>query len=454
MIDEATLEHFEDLLDLYGTTNAQIEEDDEDDDETVINKIDANSLTLKDLLHEMETRNLQPRGFFEDDAKLLQEQLDKEYEEYVESKRREKQEAKDLESTQATIRRRKALQEIELNEEKEEISSDKRIEEWFRLIECGCPPTHCRIDVTNISARTLAKILWSDNKIQSVDVSCMDISDASGSYIARAMKNNTSIYKLEMNDNLLGSKTCATLGESLEANSTLEYLSIDSNPLTVANGKASVEGLVNIIKKNDALRHLGIWRCNIGIEGGREIAEAMLSNENLICFCLGYNFWDYIDIQRIQQVLVSTTIDLDALLSHEIIFTNFESKEKNEKRYHEECNRKLIMEQNKAEKRKLEKKAEAEALKNKLDSEFIESKKIERSKLRREEIERLDDETRRQEGKQREQEELRLLEKEQAKKAKKSKKKKKKVSGMSSIKLVTNVFMNQYLKIVLALQKK
>lgn len=328
MIDEATLEHFEDLLDLDGTTNAQIEEDDVEDDETVINKIDANSLTLKDLLHEMETRNLQPRGFFEDDAKLLQEQLDKEHEEYIESKRREKQEAKDLEATQATIRRRKALQEIELHEEKEEISSNKRIEEWFRLIECGCPPTHCRIDVTNISARTLAKVLWSDSNIQSVDVSSMNISDASGAYIARAMKNNTSIYKLEMNENLLGSKTCTILGESLESNSTLEYLSIDSNPLTVVNGKASVVGLVNIIKKNSALRHLGIWRCNIGIEGGREIAEAILSNGNLICFCLEYNFWDYIDIQRIQEVLVSITINLsDFLLMSSILLTLKDRKE-------------------------------------------------------------------------------------------------------------------------------
>ena len=124
MIDEALLVHFEDLLDVGDDTigNTQIDDDENDDNETVMNtKMDANSLTLKDLLHKMEIRNLQPRGFFEDDAKLLQEQLDKEHDEYIESKRREKHEGKDLEATQAIIRRRKALQEIELNEEQVEI---------------------------------------------------------------------------------------------------------------------------------------------------------------------------------------------------------------------------------------------------------------------------------------------------------------------------------------------
>ncbi len=311
MIDDkmAILEHFEDLLDVDGIANSQIDEDDvNDDEETVINKIDANSLTLKDLLHEMEMRNLQPRGFFEDDAKLLQEQLDKEHEEYIESKRREKQEARDLEATQATIRRRKALQEIELNEEKEELKSNTRTAEWFRLIECGCSPLRCRIDLSNISARILSKVLWSNDQIQCLDVSAMGISDAAGAYIARAMKNNKSIYKLEMNENLLGSKTCSTLSESLELNSTLEYLSMDSNPLVATNGKLAIDGLMNIILKNKSLRHLGLWRCNIGIEGGRNISDAMMSNENIICIGLEYNFWDYLDIQRIQEVLVSTVV--------------------------------------------------------------------------------------------------------------------------------------------------
>ena len=302
--DPAILEHFEDLLEDESTMISQNDEEHLVDDESVINKLDANSLTLKDLLHEMEMRNLQPRGFFEDDAKLLQEELDKEHANYLESKWREKQEAKELEASQAMIRRRKTLQEIELNEEKQELESDKKVHEWFCLIQGGCSPTRCRIDVNNISARTLARLLWSDNLILSLDVCTMDISDSSGAYLARALKQNKSITKLEMNENFLGSKTCTALSEALRCNDTIKYLSIASNPLTAKNGKASVEALANLIRGNRSLRHLGLWRCNIGIEGGRQLSEAMLSNGKITCFELGYNFWDFSDIQRIQEVLV------------------------------------------------------------------------------------------------------------------------------------------------------
>jgi membrane-bound inhibitor of C-type lysozyme len=307
MFDPALLCHFEDLLgDESATQKSQKDEENIDDDETVINKLDANSLTLKDLLHEMEMRNLQPRGFFEDDAKFLQEQLDKEHEEYLESKRREKQEAKELEASQAMLRRRKALQEIELSEEQRELKIDKRTDEWFRLIKCGCSPTRCRIDVNDISARTLARLLWSDKLIVSLDVCTLNLSDSSGAYLARTLKNNTSIIKLEMNENYLGSKTCKTLADALCSNNTLKYLSMESNPLTANNGKASVEALVNIIRDNKSLQYFSLWRCNIGIEGGRELSEAMQLNEKITHFELGYNFWDFLDIQKIEAVLVST----------------------------------------------------------------------------------------------------------------------------------------------------
>ncbi len=307
MFDDLTLKCFEDLLEGSDpeTDLPPTEEENFDDDETVINKLDANSLTLKDLLHEMEMRNLQPRGFFEDDAKLLQERLDREHEEYLESKLREKQEARELEASQAMVRRRKARQEVELSEERQEIEANKRIDEWFRLVKNGFSPFLCRVDVNNISARTLARLLWSDSRIVSMDVSTMNLSDYAGAYIGRALKNNKSIKKLEMNENHLGSKTCTTLADALCCNNTIRFLSMESNPLTAKNGTDSIEALVKIIRDNNSLQHLGLWRCNIGIEGGREISEAMLSNENLTCFELGYNYWDFTDIQKIQDVLVS-----------------------------------------------------------------------------------------------------------------------------------------------------
>ncbi len=315
MFEEYILQQFEDLLSDDSTIDITNNDEDsiDNDDVSTLKKLDANSLTIKDLLHEMEIRNLQPKGFFDDDAKLLQATLDKEHEEYLKSKRREKLQALELEAEQAMIRRRKALLEIEIAEEKREIDENQRVNEWFRLIQNRCSPTQCRIEVNNISVRTLARLLWSDDLILSLDVSNMNLSDNSGAYLARILKNNRSIVKLEMNENCLGYKTCVSLADSLvgtTSNTVLKFLSIGSNPLTAKNGKASIEALVTIIRENTSLRHLGLWRCNIGIEGGREICEAILSNECLTCIDLGYNFWDYSITQKIEGILVSINANI------------------------------------------------------------------------------------------------------------------------------------------------
>lgn len=73
---------------------------------------------------------------------------------------------------------------------------------------------------------------------------------------------------------------------------------------------------------------------------------------------------------------------------------------------------------------RLQKKAEEERLKEEMDLIYIAKQKLERSELRRKEIERLEEEKRREEEKFQQDEELGLLEQEQANKSKKSKKKK------------------------------
>ena len=311
LFDECILEHFEDLLgddDIETINLPTVTSDDSflDDDDTMIKNLDAHSLTLKDLLHEMEIRNLQPRGFFDDDAKMLQQILDKEHEEYLEMKRKEKLEARELEASQAMIRRKKALLEIQLGEEEREIELNRRLDQWFCLMKNRCPPSSCTVDVNDVSARTLARMLWSDSIICSLDVCNMNISDSSGAYLARALKNNRSIVKVEMSENRFGHKTCTALADALRVNTTLKYLSIGSNPLTIKNNKASVEALVTIVLENTSIRHRGLWRCNIGNEGGRDICDAMQTNNTITCLELGYNFWDFSVIQKIEEVIVST----------------------------------------------------------------------------------------------------------------------------------------------------
>lgn len=299
------LKEFEDIIEDAEIDSLNQKKYEDDDSDTLIHKVDANSLTLKDLLQELERRDIQPRGFFSDDAKILQDVLDKEHEQYMESKRIERQKARDLEASQAILKHRKTITETQAREEQEEIDHDIEARTWLLLIQSGRAPAHSRIKVNDITARLLARHLWSNSNIVSLDVGNMKLSDISGAYLARAMKNNKTIAKLEMGENLLGPKTCSVLADSLKSNKSLKFLSLEANQLIDKNGASCVKPLCNIICKNNSLRYLNLWRCNIGVEGGRLMSDAMMNNSTLTCLDLGYNSWDFTDIQNIKTALVS-----------------------------------------------------------------------------------------------------------------------------------------------------
>lgn len=193
---ENLIAEFQDLIDLDSDGADAIDTGFVDADVTDIHKLDASSLTLTDVVVELERRGLQPKGFYSDDAKRLQGCFDDEHEQYVETKRKELRDAKLAEAAQQKEGHKKALVQNAILEEKSEITSNTRLSEWFRLIVAKACPLDCRIDVNNITARSLAKALWSDNKIQAIDLSNMNLSDKSGVYLSRALKNNNTLVKL------------------------------------------------------------------------------------------------------------------------------------------------------------------------------------------------------------------------------------------------------------------
>jgi len=411
--DSSLLEAFEDIIkddDPDAGVKAHGNGSDDDEETTNIPILDANSLTLTDLLHEMERRGLHPRGFFADDAKVLQDELNKEHEEYLESKLREKREARDLEVSQRLFQRRNCLTEIALREEKEEIEKNEVINEWCCLIKHGKAPRRCRIDVNNVSARSLARLLWSDSRIVSLDVSNLNLSDTAGAYLARMLKKNRSLVKLEMGDNILGCDTCVTIAESLRENNVLEYLSIESNPLTLKDGASSIQALATIVRENESLRYLSLWRCNIGVEGGRIISEAMKCNERLICVEMGYNHWQHSDIIMIKRIL---------------------GKNKEIQRNEEAIQRRI--EEEEREVQDLIKKQEEKEKNEDKDQEWLEEQKNERSKMRRIEMHRLEGKNRIEEEERQKELEVQRLEEEKKKKKPKRKKKGKKVSSGTKV---------------------
>ncbi len=304
--EPCVLQQFEDIIEDDSVVLSTSDDDESDnDDGTNLPILDANSLTLKDLLHELESRGIHPRGFFADDAKNLQAALEMERKEYLESRRKERSERRQLERSKKNLERRKVLTDIALKEENEELRSNERIKEWFHLIQSKIVPTDCQIEVNDKSARSLARMLWGNRQITSLDLSNLNLSDTSGAYLARSLKNNKSIERLNLGDNHFTVKTCTTMAESLAANNSLKYLSLESNLLTSKEPLQVTKALVDMVKSSKSLKYLSLWRCNIGVEGGRMIVEAMSTNDTLTIVEYGYNAWDYSDIERLQTILVS-----------------------------------------------------------------------------------------------------------------------------------------------------
>ena len=155
--------HFNDLLvlDPDGPNAAETTIDIE------VQKIrnDASTLSLTDVLGELERRGRKGKGFFSDDVRLLQRCFDDEHEEYVRQKTEEAKEAKIAEAERKRERYELHVQEQAILEEKESVLDDPRLSKWFELILARSGPLDCRITVNNVSARALAKVLYSDDRL-------------------------------------------------------------------------------------------------------------------------------------------------------------------------------------------------------------------------------------------------------------------------------------------------
>jgi len=206
------------------------------------------------------------------------------------------------------ILRIKTIVEKDVAEEKEEIS---RIP-CLRTILAQQAPAECRIcSLTDVAARVLGKVLWSDARITALDVSNMKLSDKAGAYLVRALKNNKTLVKLEMDGNLFGAATVKSLANSLGSNSTLACLNISSNMLSATERIASTDGqdkssiglLARSLERNDSLVFLSLWRCGIGSAGGKLLCDAVANNTRLISVEVGYNDFDRGDVAHMTKRL-------------------------------------------------------------------------------------------------------------------------------------------------------
>ncbi|KAL3774430.1 hypothetical protein ACHAW5_001672 [Stephanodiscus triporus] len=346
---ENIVAEFRDLIDSNSDEAETIDTGIDKSDVIDIHKPNASGLTAVDVKAELHRRGLQPKGFYSDDVEILQRCFNDEHEGSIETKRKELMNKRIEEVKQARVHRERVLIHNMIIEEKETISNDPRLSEWFRMVvEKSCPLV-CRIDgLNNISARSLSKVLWADNRIKSLDISKLKLSDKAGAYVARALRSNTSLIKLEMDENKFGPETCKVLAESLSVNSTLQSLSIASNPFDKCQD--SVALLATALAINSGLVSLSLWQCGIGLEGGKAVCDAVSKNTSLISVEIGYNNFDHYDVIEMTTKLEANRRARELRLSREAESERdreraAQDKEKGEREKDKDCQNRRWLEQ-------------------------------------------------------------------------------------------------------------
>ena len=274
---------------------------------------EASSLSMDCIQTELKKRNLQPRGFFNEDAALLQEQFDQE----LEQAREEKTQQRIVKQERLARERQQKMVEKEIQLEREELQKDEQLSTLLASVKQGRSPSHARIELNLVTARSLAFALCSPEcNLLYLDVSNQNLSDLAGAYLCRALAKNTSLKKIELSNNRLGPLSFQELGRGLMNNKTVEFVSLDCNPLVGAGTDAgaddansnlqTIQSLADMIGRNKTLRHLGLWQCFIGAEGGKLIASALeLSNDTLTTLKCGYNNWSDTSVRQIEAKLLS-----------------------------------------------------------------------------------------------------------------------------------------------------
>ncbi|CAM9950043.1 unnamed protein product [Ascophyllum nodosum] len=251
---------------------------------------DATDYSNARLIEELEIRNARISGFRDQDLLTLQKFLNQEFEVEKESILKHQREKREQAAKQAGLQRKRMMLEKQLREEISEIEKDDRIEFWLTLVKQNSTPLSARIEVNSITARALAKAMWTNTSLTSLDLSCSGIDDQAGAYIARLLKRNTALGTLSLGSNQLGTSACRAFGDSLCSNTTLRSLSLESNRLTQHGADSSgVQALADMLGKNNTLISINLWRCALGAEAGTALTRGIESNHTITFLEVGHN---------------------------------------------------------------------------------------------------------------------------------------------------------------------
>lgn len=213
----------------------------------------------------------------------------------------------------------------ELNEEKEAkkeaiaLANNPKMQQWIENLKANKTESSATVRVPAVLTRAIAKALFDNNTLISLDMSRCGVTDDIGVVIGEMLEKNTTLEKLELSNNNLGPNTCVALGKALSTNTSLIHLNLEDNPLTTnANEEEDVSGIEEFFKclpLNRTIRILNLTDCRLGALGGKYLCDYFIKNDTIVTLDIINNKITIGDLQTITNHLQSNKDKYDIYLS-------------------------------------------------------------------------------------------------------------------------------------------
>ena len=99
----------------------------------------------------------------------------------------------------AGLQRKRMVMDKLLHEEIDEVTMDRALTVWISAVATNTTPVATvRAVINSVGARALAKAMWTNETLVNLDLSRNDLDETAGMYLARMLRNNKTLVKLEV----------------------------------------------------------------------------------------------------------------------------------------------------------------------------------------------------------------------------------------------------------------
>jgi hypothetical protein len=265
---------------------------------------DAQQLSQSELRKELLARGLEPCGFWQEDMEVVQKIFDQEYQKALADEHDRMKEEANRKKAAANAARLARQSHRERLEEEDALRKRPDVGQWLSLLQKGQCSPDAAFSVRPVIARLLAQHPSNLQGLISLDLSRNGLDEKVGAALGGLLERNSSLVKLELAENELGPQSASALSDALVKNSTLRYLGLEDNPLTAQQRNfAGVEALASMLAVNSAITTLCLRMTGLGVDGGRALAEAVMSNDTLLILDVDSSSVELPDLQAISDKL-------------------------------------------------------------------------------------------------------------------------------------------------------